>query len=265
MEFKEKSVFLFGINSVREKLRASPAEVLEVLMATGRRGPSLRALDVEARRRGIAVRYLEAGRLDALTEGAKHQGVVARVEMYPYHDFSALLRGLPRSAGHHWILLLDGLNDPRNFGAVLRAAEGVGIEDVVIPTDRSVGVTPTVAKASAGAVHHLRICRVPNLRRAILALKEKGYWAVGLDARAKDGVFHKVYPDKLAVVLGSEGLGIRPLIRQECDFLVSLPMRGKVDSLNVAVAGGIFLYELLRQKERQALTQGGGWRLRGGG
>lgn len=257
MESERKSLFLFGINPVLEKLRASPAEVLEILIAAGRRGPSLRALDAEARRRGVSVRYLEAGRLNSMAEGAKHQGVVARVEPYPYHDFSALVRGLPRCGGHHWILLLDGLNDPRNFGAVLRAAEGVGIEDVVIPKDRAVGVTPTVAKASAGAVHHLRIYRVPNLRRAISALKEKSYWAVGLDAHAKDGVFHRAYPEKLAVVLGSEGLGIRPVIRQECDFLVSLPMRGKVDSLNVAVAGGIFLYELLRQKEQGPRPKGG--------
>lgn len=240
MDSEGRPLFLFGINPVLEKLRSSPRDVVEIFIAAGRRGPSLRALVAEARRHGIEVRLLDGPQLDRLTQGGKHQGVVARVEPYLYGDFSTLLRELPVSAGYHWVLLLDGLNDPRNFGAVLRTAEGVGIRDVVIPKDRSVAVTPTVVKTSAGAVHHMRIYRVANLRRAILALKERGYWVVGLDARAKEGVFQRTYPEKLAVVLGSEGLGIRPLIRQECDFLVSLPMRGKVDSLNVAVAGGVF-------------------------
>ncbi|OGQ52347.1 MAG: 23S rRNA (guanosine(2251)-2'-O)-methyltransferase RlmB [Deltaproteobacteria bacterium RIFCSPLOWO2_02_FULL_57_26] len=251
MQTERKPVLLFGINPVLEKLRASPAEVWEVMLVTERRSASLRSIDQEARRRGLSVRYVEAGRLDTLAEGRNHQGVVARVAPYPYCDFADLLGDLPASPGHHWVLLLDGLNDPRNFGAVLRCAEGVGIQQVVIPKDRSVGVTPVVAKTSAGAVHHLKIYRVPNLRRAIGALKKKGYWAVGLDAGAKEGAYQRIYPEKLAVVLGSEGSGLRPMIRQECDFLVSLPMRGKVESLNVAVAGGIFLYELLRQKEQE--------------
>lgn len=234
-----------------EKLRASPSEVWEVMLVRERRSASLRSIDQEARRRGLLVRYVEASHLSSLTQGRNHQGVVARVAPYPYCDFAALLGDLAASPGHHWILLLDGLNDPRNFGAILRCAEGVGIQHVVIPKDRSVGVTPAVAKTSAGAVHHLKIYRVANLRRAIEALKQKGYWAVGLDAGAKDGAYERTYPEKLAVVLGSEGSGLRPMVRRECDFLVSLPMRGKVRSLNVAVACGVFLYELLRQKDQE--------------
>lgn len=255
MDSERRSQILFGVNPVLEKLRSSPGDVVEIFIAAGKTGPSLRAVAAEARRHGIAVQLLDGTQLDRWAHGGKHQGVVARVESYLYGDFSTLLRELPACPDSHWVLLLDGLNDPRNFGAVLRTAEGVGIRDVVIPKDRSVAVTPTVVKTSAGAVHHMRICRVANLRRAILALKERGYWVVGLDARAKEGAFQRTYPEKLAVVLGSEGLGIRPLIRQECDFLVSLPMRGKVDSLNVAVAAGVFLYELLRQR-----VQGGGSR-----
>lgn len=258
MDTKKKSVFLFGINPVLEKLKASPTEVLEVMIAARKRGPSLRLLDAEARRRGLKVYYLDSERLDRLVEGQKHQGVVARVEPYPYHEQRDLLSDLPALPGQHWVLLLDGLNDPRNFGAILRSAEGVGIRQVVIPKDRSVSVTPTVAKTSAGAVHYLKIYRVANLRQVIVALKEKGYWVIGLDAGSKDSAFDKVYPDRLVIVLGSEGLGIRPLIRRECDFLVSLPMRGKVGSLNVAVAGAIFLYELLRQKEHGRGSELGG-------
>jgi 23S rRNA (guanosine2251-2'-O)-methyltransferase len=151
-------------------------------------------------------------------------------------------------------LCLDGLNDPGNFGALLRCAEGVGVHHIVIPKDRSVGVSPTVIKSSAGAAHYLKIYRVANLRRAIRALKEKGYWAVGLAASSPENLYQKVYPEKLVVVLGSEETGIRHLILQECDFRVSIPMYGRIASLNVAVAGGVFLYELVRQKEQFART-----------
>jgi 23S rRNA (guanosine2251-2'-O)-methyltransferase len=120
----------------------------------------------------------------------------------------------------------------------------------VIPNDRSVGITPIVIKSSAGAAYSMNICRVPNLRRAILTLKEKGYWTVGLDVGGAESIYQRVYPEKLVIVLGSESSGIRPLILRECDFRVAIPMRGKIASLNVAVAGGVFLYELVRQKEQ---------------
>lgn len=248
MDREKKPFFLFGINPVLEKLRGSPQEVLEVMIVAGHKRDALRSIVEEAKRRGLPVRYLDSEALDLLSDGQKHQGAVAKVDSYSYGLFAELLQDLSSSPGHDWILLLDGLTDPRNFGALLRSAEGAGIRRVVIPKDRSVGVTPTVVKTSAGAAHYLKISRVSNLRRAILALKEKGYWVIGLDAGAKESVYGRDYPEKLVVVLGAEGAGIRPLIRQECDFLVSIPMRGKVASLNVAVAGAIFFYELLRQR-----------------
>ncbi|MCH8056037.1 MAG: 23S rRNA (guanosine(2251)-2'-O)-methyltransferase RlmB [Deltaproteobacteria bacterium] len=248
MDGEKRAVFLLGINSVLEKFRASPQEVFEVLIARGRQRAALHLIDKEARRQGLPVCYLESEALDRLVDGRKHQGVVAKVDSYSYGLFANLLQDLPSLPRHDWILVLDGLTDPHNFGALLRSAEGVGIRHVIIPKDRSVGVTPTVVKSSAGAVYYLKICRVSNLRRALLTLKEKGYWVIGLDAEAKEGVYGRVYPEKLVVVLGAEGAGIRPLIRRECDFLASIPMRGKIASLNVSVAGGIFLYELLRQK-----------------
>ena len=153
------------------------------------------------------------------------------------------------SSGPEQILILDGLTDPHNFGALLRTAEAVGIRHVIIPKDRSVGVTAVVVKASAGAVHHLKIYKATNLRRAIKSLKDQGFWVAGLDVHATDGIYDRVLPERLGIVLGSEGAGIRPLIRQECDFLVSIPMAGKIASLNVAVAGAVFLYELVRQKK----------------
>lgn len=251
MEGNEKARFYFGVNPVAEKLRSSPKEVFEVMMIrSGQPRAALRAIRDEARRQGIPIRDVEPGVLDRLADGGKHQGVVAKVASYAYRSFSDLLQDLSSTPGHDMVLLLDGLTDPRNFGALLRTAEAVGVRHVVIPKDRSVGVTPAVVKTSAGAVHHLRIYRVSNLRQAILSLKQGGYWVVGLDAEAREDLYERIYPEKLLVVLGAEGSGIRPLIRQECDFLVSIPMRGKIASLNVAVAGGVFLYELLRQ-ERQ--------------
>jgi 23S rRNA (guanosine2251-2'-O)-methyltransferase len=241
--------YLFGIHPVLEKLKASPREIEEILIAKGHQRPALRSIDAEARNSGLPIRYLDSGLLDRLVGGGRHQGIVAKVASYSYALFADLLEDLSSSPGHDWILVLDGVTDPRNFGALLRTAEGVGVRDVVIPRDRSVGVTPVVAKASAGAVHHLKICRVTNLRQAIAALKKKGYWVLALDPRAEETVYGRGYPEKLVVILGSEGTGIRPLIQRECDFLVSIPLRGSIGSLNVSVAGGIFLYELLRQRE----------------
>ena len=251
MENDAKSLFYFGVNPVVEKLRSSPQEVFEIMMVSkGQPRAALRAIDAEAKRQGVPVRYVEPGVLDRLADGARHQGVVAKVLSYAYSSFSDLVQELPSASGHDRILVLDGLTDPRNFGALLRSAEGAGVRHVVIPKNRAVGVTPTVVKSSAGAVHYLKVSRVSNLRRAILTLKQRGYWAIGLDAQAPAGLYDKGYPEKLVVVLGAEGTGIRPLVKQECDFLVSIPMRGRIASLNVAVAGGIFLYELLRQSKQ---------------
>jgi 23S rRNA (guanosine2251-2'-O)-methyltransferase len=173
--------------------------------------------------------------------------VVAKVAPYHYAQFSNWFQKDSVLSSDE-ILILDGLTDPHNFGALLRTAEAVGVRRVMLPQDRSVDVTPTVVKASAGAVHHLEICRVTNLRRAMITLKDQGYWLVGLDAQAPEQIFDRIYPGKLGIVLGSEGRGIRPLVLRECDYRVSIPMLGKIRSLNVAVAGAVFFYEILRQK-----------------
>ena len=239
--------FLFGINPVLEKLKASPHEISEVLIAKGSSAPALRGVDTQARHLGIPVRYLTPDLLARLAKGQRHQGVVAKVADFSYLSFDELPEAISASSGSVWVLVLDGLTDPRNFGALLRTAESVGIHDVLIPKDRAVMVTPTVIKASAGAAYHLKIYRTANLRRAIAHLKELGFWIVGLDSKAPEAIYDRVYPKRLGIVLGSEGGGIRPLILRECDYLASIPMQGKVASLNVAVAGGVFLYELLRQ------------------
>jgi 23S rRNA (guanosine2251-2'-O)-methyltransferase len=244
-EKSTRPLVIFGVNAVMEKLKSSPEQVFEVLVVESRERAGLTAVIEEARRRGLPVRYVHTHKLNALTEGGLHQGVAATAAPYVYSSFTELLEAV-RSAPVR-ILILDGLTDPRNFGALLRSAEGAGVRHVVTPKDRAVGVTPAVIKTSAGAVNYVKIYRVPNLTRALQALKQAGCWIVGLDAAASECVYDRDYPDSLAVVLGAEGEGIRPLVRRQCDFLVSLPMRGKVASLNVSVAGGIFLYELARQ------------------
>jgi len=243
---------VFGVNPILEKLKASADDISELLISNGSDRSALQLIRREAGRHGLRILSVDSKRLDQLAEGHRHQGVVAIVEPYRYSAFADLLQGISTSTNSEWILILDGLTDPRNFGALLRTAEAVGVRHIVIPKDRSVAVTPIVVKASAGAAHHVKIVKVTNLRRTIGILKEYGYWIVGLDAQSRESVYDRQYPSKLALVLGSEGRGVRPVNLRECDFLVSIPMLGKVGSLNVAVAGAVFLYELLRQMRHGA-------------
>jgi 23S rRNA (guanosine2251-2'-O)-methyltransferase len=238
---------LIGINPIIEKLKTSPEEISLILLARGNLRPILKLIQSNAQRLKITINYLEAKELDHLAQGGSHQGVLARVRAYPYASFSQLDEIIASELSPDRILILDGITDPRNFGAILRTAEAVGVRRIIIPKDRSVGITPAVYKASAGAISHLRVYRVTNLRRAISSLKAKGFWIVGLDADAKQDYASQQYPKKLGIVLGSEGRGIRPLISHECDYLVRIPMKGKISSLNVSVAGAVLLYEVLRQ------------------
>jgi 23S rRNA (guanosine2251-2'-O)-methyltransferase len=239
---KAEAAVIFGINAILEKLKASPHEIVEILVC----GDRAAMVEMEAQKLAVRVSHADRTLLDRIVGGAQHQGAVARVAAFRYGSFSELVSGSD-SPSH--ILILDEITDPRNLGALLRCAEGAGVRHVVIPKDRAVGITPTVVKSSAGAAHHVIVYRVTNLRQAMKQLKASGFWLVGLDAGAAASIYNRIYPDKLAIVLGSEGRGMRPLVRQECDFLVAIPMFGKVQSLNVAVAGAVFLYEVRRQLE----------------
>lgn len=240
---KNKNI-VFGVNPVLERFRASTDDIQEVLISDAVDRQPLRIIKSEALRLGLRVVSVAPKFLDRLVGTQKHQGVVVRVKPFYYFSLDDFLSD-PSMVQR--ILILDGLTDPRNFGALLRTAEAVGIRDVIIPRDRAVDVTPVVMKASAGAAQHLRIAKVTNLRRALGSLKGVGYWIVGLDGESAETIYDRSYPLKLAVVLGNEGKGIRPVILGECDFTASIPMLGKVASLNVAVAGAVFFYEILRQ------------------
>jgi 23S rRNA (guanosine2251-2'-O)-methyltransferase len=240
--------YLFGINAIHETLIAAPRSVREIFVSENSHHGRLQALVDEARRQGLSVVYRAPQELARLSQGQRHQGVVAIVEAYAYLAFEKLLQRIADTELSEWILILDGIVDPRNFGALLRTADAAGVRHIVIPKDRSVDVTPLVVKASAGAAHHLCVYKVANLRRSLQELKQAGYWVVGLAVGAKERLYDRVYPDKLAIVLGSEATGVRPINLRECDFLASIPMLGKVASLNVGVAGAIFLFELVRQR-----------------
>jgi 23S rRNA (guanosine2251-2'-O)-methyltransferase len=248
---------IFGVNPVLEKLNASSEDVQEILISQDSDRSALRNITREAARLGVRLVNVDRKLLDGLVGGQRHQGVVARVEAFCYLAFAKLLEQIAPASIAERILVLDGLTDPRNFGALLRTAEAAGVRHVVIPKDRSVEVTPLVVKASAGAIHHLDISKVTNLRRAIADLKKNGYWVVGLAAGRAESIYGRSYPARLVIVLGSEGTGIRPINLRECDFLVSIPMLGQVPSLNVSVAAAVFLYELFRQSREVDTCEAG--------
>jgi 23S rRNA (guanosine2251-2'-O)-methyltransferase len=239
---------LFGVNPVREQLESAPGKIVEIIVAEGRRGDALRVIEESATRHRVKIVRISGRELDRMLPGLKHQGVAARVGGYGYHPLSALIEAVEAARGPDWILALDSLTDPRNFGAILRSAEAVGLRDVIVPKDRAVGVTPVVVKTSAGAAKHLRIYQAVNLRTTLAGLRARGYWTVGLDPTATETIYDRVYPAKVVIVVGAEGAGVRPLVRSECDFLASIPMLGQVGSLNVSVAAAVFFYELLRRK-----------------
>ena len=204
---------------------------------------------VGGRRNSIAVRFLPRVELDRMATTGAHQGVVAVTGSKQYADLDDVVAA--KRGAYSLIIILDGVEDPHNFGAILRTAEAAGANGVVIPERRAAGVTGTVAKASAGASEHLPVARVTNIARTIEELKTKGLWIVGLDERGKQNYDEVDYKMDCAIVLGAEGKGVHDLVAKKCDFLVSIPMLGKVPSLNVSVAGGVVLYEVVRQR-RQA-------------
>ncbi len=237
---------IYGRNAVLESLRAR--RVQKVLLALGSKGA---ADQVErlAREQGVPVAMMERRELDRLAAGGNHQGAAAQVTPFRYADLDELLAAAKQRGEPPFLLLLDCLQDPQNLGTLLRTAEAVGVHGVVIPKHRAAEVTPAVEKASAGAVEHLQIAQETNLTQTIIRLKEAGVWVAGLEDAPGATDYHKAnLTGPLALVVGSEGKGISRLVRENCDFLVRLPMRGKVTSLNAAVAGSIVLYEALKQR-----------------
>jgi 23S rRNA (guanosine2251-2'-O)-methyltransferase len=236
-----------GRNPVYEVLRARRRQVFRLMVAVGseEQGKLAEILSMAARNK-IPVERIPRQRLDALGEG--HQGVAVEASGYTYSDLTDILAAASGKPEPLLMLLLDMLQNPQNLGTLLRSAEAAGVDGVVIPFRRAAGITPAVVHASSGATEHLLIAQM-NLSQAMDALKENGAWIVGLESKPDSRPITEAPLDgPLALVVGNEGEGMRRLIREKCDFLANLPMRGKVDSLNAAVAGSVALYLALQAR-----------------
>lgn len=241
---------LYGHHAVLEALRAGRRRFYEIIVAQGiREHDEVADILRLAETKRVAIKRAEREVLFKLGGDVKHQGVAAQVSVYPYADWDETVEVSLLQPEPPLLLLLDCLQDPQNLGTLLRAAEAVGVHGVAITEHRAAGITPSVSNASAGAVEHLRIAQVTNLTRTLLALKEKGIWVAGLErlpgAKRLDQIDWNM---PLALVVGSEGRGLQRLVREKCDLLVELPMRGKIGSLNAAVAGSIVLYQVWQRR-----------------
>lgn len=241
-----------GIHAVREALEAGSA-FDRILIVKGRQDTRVEDIVQLARRNGIAVRFEERSQLDRLANTKDHQGVVGMIAAKPAASLEDILAAANSTKGRQGlIVLLDGVEDPHNLGAVVRTALAAGAHGVVIPERRAAGITDTVSRASAGALAHLPVAKVTNLVRAMEDLKEAGYWLVGLDETGERRYTEVDYTTPTGIVMGSEGKGLHELTRKRCDFVVSLPTTGPVRSLNVSVATGIVLFEAIRQRHARS-------------
>ena len=236
-------MIVHGVNPVMEALRSESAKVTRLLVSRGKAGGRLQQIIDQARQRSIPVHFEPAEALTRKAETPRHQDVVAELAEIGYRDVEELLAKKPTL-----LLLADGVEDPRNLGAVLRAAEAFGVDGVLLPERHSAGLTPTAVKASAGAALHLPVARVGNVAQTLEKLKQRGFWTVGLDMAGKPGLQDVDATLPLVVVVGGEDGGIRRLVAEKCDFLVSLPMWGKVSSLNLSVAAGILLFQIAEKR-----------------
>ncbi|HVF01272.1 MAG TPA: 23S rRNA (guanosine(2251)-2'-O)-methyltransferase RlmB [Rubrobacteraceae bacterium] len=229
---------IYGVRPVIEALHSDRREVFEVLDAVGEK-----SVASEAAVKRVPVKRVPRQRIEELARGGAHQGVAARAGPYPYSSLKEIL-----ATTEPLVIVLDSVTDPHNLGAVLRAADGAGASGVVLPKDRAVGVTSAAVKASAGASEHVPVARETNLRRALEKMKEAGMWVYALEEAEATAYTDLELSGPVAFVLGSEGRGIRRLVREGCDGAVSIPMRGAVSSLNVSVAAAVLLYEARRQR-----------------
>ncbi len=238
---------VYGRNPVREVLRSSRRVKRLWLGATLSPAAAQEFLTLAAAC-GVPVECLPAHDLTRMAQTSKHQGVVAEVEPFAYADIKVILQRAERQHEPPLVVLLDGVEDPHNLGAVIRSAEAAGAHGVIIPRDRAVGVTPMVEKAAAGGASYLPVARVTNIARTMEALKAHGLWLFGATGQAGQEYTGANLTGPSALVLGSEGKGLRRLTQEKCDFLIRIPMHGKVSSLNVSVAAGILLFEARRQR-----------------
>ena len=236
-----------GRNAVREALRAGKT-VERLYVQEGLTDPAAAVIVTEAQKKNIQVRFVKKERLDEMSETGSHQGVIASVSAYEYGTVEQMLAAAAEKGEDPFLILLDGIEDPHNLGAILRTANLAGAHGVIIPKDRAVGLTAIAAKTSAGAVNYTPVARVTNLNRTIGELKEKGLWFVCADM---DGevMYRQDLKGPIGLVIGNEGNGVSRLVRESCDLVTRIPMDGDIDSLNASVAAGVLAFEIVRQRK----------------
>jgi 23S rRNA (guanosine2251-2'-O)-methyltransferase len=248
---------LYGVHPVEEALKAGRRRFDHVLVARERQDERLERLVNLCRQAGVWVRQESREQLTLVAQTAGHQGVVALVRAQEFLTIEDLFTAGEQTGSARLVLALDGVEDPQNLGALLRVADGAGVDGVVLTERRSAPLSPVAVKASAGATEHLRIARVVNLVRALEELKRQNLWIIGLDERGTADYDHFDLTGGCVIVLGREGAGLHDLVRRTCDHLLRIPMAGRVSSLNVSAAGAVVLYEAFRQRRKAAQAAGG--------
>jgi len=240
-------LIIYGINTVKEALLSTKTDVEELILSAELNKNSLSDIIRIAQKHNVPFKYSSKNNISKLTGSKNHQGIAARIPDFKYTDISILVKKAKVKEKYILFLILDHIQDPQNLGAIIRSANVLGVDGVIIPKDRSASVTPSVIKASSGATNYVPIVKVVNLSRTIRELKDVGLWVVGADVNSKrflqDDDFRNM---NLALVIGNEGKGLSKLIKNQCDFLVSIPNYGNIDSLNASVAAGIMIYECIR-------------------
>lgn len=243
----EQDELLAGYNSVLEALKAGRA-LNKILLAKGARSGSQKDVLRLAEERHVIIQWVEGAKLDEVAQGNRHQGVIALAAPIAYQELEDVLELAATRGEAPFVVVMDGLTDPHNVGAIIRTAAAAGVHGVLIPKRRNCPVTATVARTSAGAVEHVPIVQIGNVRQTLEKLKTQGLWVVGLDAAGDTEHFAADLKGPVALVVGSEGEGLGELVRRTCDFLVRIPMHGPVGSLNASVACALVLYEAFRQR-----------------
>ena len=240
-----------GRNPVLEALK-SGREIEKIFVLKGAEG-SVRKIEGMARDRRIEIQYVQKRALDRMTNGQIHQGVAAVVTVFHYCEPEEILELAAEKGEDPFLLLLDGIEDPHNLGAMIRTADAAGVHGVIIPKKRAAAVTPTAEKAAAGAAEYVPVARVTNIARTIDELKNRGVWIAAADMDGKE-VWESDLSGPIALVIGNEGKGVSRLVREKCDFIVSLPMKGRISSLNASNAAALLMYEVVRQRREQMLN-----------
>ncbi len=238
---------LYGYHPVREALRAGKRELLEIYLPTGKSSSRAEEVVFLAEAAHVPIKRVPMGRIESMSATDAHQGICASAGPYVWSDLFRLTK--TAQGGKPFLLLLDHIVDPHNLGALLRTAFCAGLDGVIITKDRSAQPTPAVSKASAGTMEHISLTRVTNMVSTIKTLKESGLWVAGLDKHTGQSIYSSDLTGPMALVIGSEEKGIRPLVKKHCDLMIAIPQVGDVDSLNASVAGGVVMYETYRQRE----------------